>query len=37
MWWIYGGLGLAVVLVLAAAFVLARRPSRRATIILERR
>lgn len=33
MWWIFG---IALAVVVAAAFVLTRRPSRRATIVIER-
>lgn len=33
MWWIFG---IALAVVAAAAFVLTRRPSRRAMIVLER-
>jgi uncharacterized membrane protein HdeD (DUF308 family) len=33
MWWIFG---VAIAVVIAAAFVLTRRPSRRTTIVLER-
>ena len=33
MWWIFG---IALAIVIAAAFVLTRRPSRRTTIVLER-
>ena len=33
MWWIFG---IAIAVVIAAAFVLTRRPSRRTTIVVER-
>jgi hypothetical protein len=33
MWWTFG---IALAVVVAAAFVLSRRPSRRASIVLER-
>jgi hypothetical protein len=33
MWWIFG---IALAIIVAAAYVLTRRPSRRATIVLER-
>ncbi len=33
MWWIFG---IALALIVAAAFVLTRRPARRTTIVLER-
>jgi hypothetical protein len=33
MWWIFG---IALAAIVAAAYVLSRRPSRRTTIVLER-
>jgi len=33
MWWIFG---IALAIIVAAAYVLTRRPARRATIVLER-
>ncbi len=33
MWWIFG---IALAVIVAAAFVLTRRPARRTTIVLER-